>query len=67
MTPNEIKEKVNALYDEIEAALGNGTFVLNPRIAEIYNEIDKLEQECLHEFDESGQCIYCYSLKEEQQ
>lgn len=65
MTPQEIKVKVNKLYDELQKAIGDGIFVLNPRIEEIYNEIDELEEQCIHEYDENNQCIYCYHLKED--
>lgn len=66
MTPQEIKTQVDALYDEIDKALHKGIFVLNPRIAEIYDEIEKLEKQCKHEYDKYDQCIYCYHVKEEE-
>lgn len=65
MTPQEINEKVNNLYEEVEKAIGQGIFILNPRIQEIYNEIEELEGICPHEYNESGQCIYCYHDKQE--
>ena len=67
MTPQEIKEKIDGLYEEIDTALHQGIFVLNPRIAEIHNEIEKLEEICPHEFDEEGHCKFCYFTKEEQE
>lgn len=65
MTPQEIKERVDFLYNEIGEILSTGTFVLAPRIREIYDELDVIEQKCQHEYDESGECIYCYHLKED--
>jgi len=65
MTPQEIKERVDSLYDEVEKAIGQGIFVLNPRIQEIYDELEMLEEMCPHEYDELGHCIYCYHDKQE--
>lgn len=65
MTPQEIKVKVDGLYDELQKTISDGIFVLNPHIEEIYNEIDKLEEQCIHEYGENDQCIYCYHLKED--
>ena len=65
MTPQEIKEKVDALYSKIEKAIAVGIFVLNPDIAEAYDEIEKLQNQCEHEFDNNGCCKYCYGSKEQ--
>ena len=65
MTQQEIKEKIEALYDEIEESIGKGIFVLNPHITEIYEQIEELENQCPHDFDEIGQCKYCYYMKGE--
>ena len=65
MKPEEIKEKVDALYNKIEKAIAVGIFVLNPDIAEAYDEIERLQSQCTHEFDELGCCKYCYGSKEE--
>jgi hypothetical protein len=65
MTPQEIKKQVDMLYDEIDKALHQGIFVLNPRIAEIYDQITELEDQCAHEYNEHNQCKYCYHVKED--
>ena len=67
MKPEEINKKIDALYDELEDFLIKGIFVLNPRVAEINEEIDQLRSKCPHEFNEFGECIYCYYDKDEEE
>ena len=49
-----IKENVDELFNELEAAL----FVLNPKATEITEKIGKWQTNCPHEF-ENGKCKYC--------
>ena len=55
----EIKEKIDALNQEAEQLMDPTTFVLNPRISEISQEITKLQAKCQHNFV-NGICEFCY-------
>ena len=54
-----IKEKIDALNQEIEQLMDPTTFVLNPRIHKIDKEIRALQAECKHNFV-NGVCEFCY-------
>ena len=54
-----IKEKIDALNQEIEQLMDPTTFVLNPRIQEIDKEIKILQHQCRHSFVD-GICEFCY-------
>lgn len=54
-----IKEKIDALNQEIEQLMDPTTFVLNPRINEINDEIKSLQGQCKHNFV-NGICEFCY-------
>ena len=54
-----IKERIDALNQEIEQLMDPTTFVLNPRIQEIDKEIRALQAECEHNFV-NGVCEFCY-------
>lgn len=54
-----IKEKIDALNQEIEQLMDPTIFVLNPRINEINNEIKTLQAQCNHNFV-NGICEFCY-------
>ena len=53
-----IKERIDALNQEIEQLMDPTTFVLNPRIQEIDKEIRTLQAECKHNFV-NGICEFC--------
>ena len=53
-----IKERIDALNQEIEQLMDPTTFVLNPRIQEIDKEIKKLQHQCRHNFV-NGICEFC--------
>jgi prefoldin subunit 5 len=53
-----IKERIDALNQEIEQLMDPTTFVLNPRIQEIDKEIRALQAECKHNFV-NGICEFC--------
>ena len=55
----EIKMKIDALNVEAEQLMDPTTFVLNPRISEISQEITKLQAQCKHNFV-NGICEFCY-------
>lgn len=54
---SQIKEKMNSLIVELDAHLC--TFIKDPRINEIQNEMALLQEICDHEF-EKGKCKWCY-------
>lgn len=58
MTGSEIFEKVSQKRKEIEDIIDPTTFVLNPRIKELEQEINELQLMCKHCFVE-GTCIHC--------
>ena len=60
-----IKQRIDANNALIEKNLFVNTFTLNNIVADILVENKKLEEECPHEFDEDGFCIYCYKMKED--
>lgn len=62
MSPNEIKTKIEKLERELEENLDPTTFVLNARVLEIQEEIDKIRKECTHKYKD-GECIYCKKEK----
>ena len=49
-----IKERIDALNQEIEQLMDPTTFVLNPRI----QEIEELQSKCQHNFVD-GMCEFC--------
>ena len=54
----EIKAKIHALNQEIMEIFDPSSFVLNPRIAMINNEIAKLQKQCKHNYI-NGICEFC--------
>ena len=54
-----IKEKIDALNQEIEQLMDPTAFVLNPRIQEINKEVKMLQRQCEHNFV-NGICEFCY-------
>ncbi len=55
----KIKKKIDELCLEAEKLLDPTTFVLNPRISEINDEIVALQKLCEHNFVD-GVCEFCY-------
>ena len=58
----EIKEKIDQLRRELEAAYVPGIFTLNPKMVEINEQISALQNQCKHNYIE-GQCEFCYRLE----
>lgn len=54
----EIRIKMNQLSEEAERLMDPTTFVLNPRIVAINQEIEELQSKCQHHFVE-GICEFC--------
>ena len=54
----DIRIRINELSKEAESLMDPTTFVLNPRIGEINQEIEELQAKCQHHFVE-GMCEFC--------
>ena len=54
----EIRARMNELSEEAERLMDPTTFVLNPRIGEINQEIEELQSKCQHHFV-GGMCEFC--------
>ena len=54
----EIRTRMNELSEEAERLMDPTTFVLNPRIGEINQEIEELQSRCQHHFI-NGMCEFC--------
>ena len=54
----DIRIRINELSKEVESLMDPTTFVLNPRIGEINQEIEELQAKCQHHFVE-GMCEFC--------
>lgn len=64
MTGPEIKAKFDSKMKEMQDIMELEFFTLNKRVLEIREEIDDLQNNCPHEYDENGSCIYCRKEKE---
>lgn len=60
-----IKQRIDANNALIEKNLSVNIFTLNNTVSELLEYNRKLQEECPHEFDEDGFCIYCYKMKED--
>ena len=60
-----IKRRIDANNALIEKNLSVNIFTLNNTVSELLEDNRKLQEECPHEFDEEGFCIYCYKMKED--
>lgn len=58
MTGLEIYAKVQKKEAEIEALFDPSSFVLNPQIVQLENEIKELQEQCEHEYLR-GECKFC--------
>lgn len=56
---NEIRTKIDALYEQLENVVVPGTFTLNSEAVRINEEIAALQAQCKHSFVE-GQCEFCH-------
>ncbi len=54
----EIRIRMNQLSEEAERLMDPATFVLNPRMVAINQEIEELQSKCQHHFVE-GMCEFC--------
>lgn len=65
MTSEEIRQRIDQLTDQMvdEFSGSVGTFVLNARMIEYQRQIENLQNQCHHKF-ENGICIYCDKVEE---
>lgn len=63
MNGQEIKQRILFNKDRINQIYNPGIFILQEEAAQLMAEIDELQAQCEHEF-ENGKCIYC-ELEEE--
>ena len=60
----DIKRRIDLNNRLIEEALRPNQYTLNNTVAGLLLEIDSLQNQCPHEF-EDGYCIYCYLMESE--
>lgn len=58
MTQTYIAEQIKYWNKVIEDSFDPTTFVLNKKVSEAFREIEKLQNQCNHNFD-NGFCIVC--------
>ena len=61
----DIKRQIDLNNKLIEDTLKPNQFTLNNTVASLLLEIDSLQKQCPHEF-EDGYCIYCYKAEEKE-
>lgn len=59
MNPVEIRKRIDLNNKLIHDALHPNTFVLNDTVFKLLQDNHKLQEECKHEFESDGYCIYC--------
>lgn len=62
MENNSIKQKIDDLYQELDAMISSGLFVYDKHYQEIFDTIIALQDECAHKFVD-GECEYCHRLE----
>ena len=68
MATFELHNLVETKYKQLEELVVNQaeTFVYNPMIATLQNEIFELQTHCTHKWNEDGVCEICFAKKEEE-
>lgn len=59
----DIKRQIDLNNELISQALKPNQFTLNNTVASLLLEIDSLQKQCPHEY-EDGYCIYCYKSED---
>lgn len=59
MSNLEIKKRIDANNKIISKLFAPNIFTLNNTVSELLNENERLQKQCIHEY-EDGFCIYCY-------
>ena len=60
MLGQEIRKIIDDNNKKIESLVSPDFFTLNNEVADLLAENRKLQEQCTHEFDEDGVCVYCY-------
>ena len=60
MLGQEIRKIIDNNNKKIESLVSPDFFTLNNEVADLLAENRKLQEQCAHEFDEDGVCVYCY-------
>ena len=63
MNGPEIRERIISLNEELEQNIAPAFFTLNKKVEAIRDEIDTLQRQCPHEYDDAGFCIFCDKRK----
>ena len=63
MTNIELFQAVQDRKERIEELFDPTTFVLNPEVVRLEKEIEQLQSQCQHEFNEVGECEICGIVK----
>lgn len=62
MENNNIKHKIDELFQELDEMISSGLFVYDKRYQQIFDTIQALQNECAHKFVD-GECEYCHRLE----
>lgn len=65
MTGEQIKTLIEVKNQEIKELLSPNCFILNNFLRNKLVEIEELQKQCPHKWDEDGFCIYCNLLMED--
>lgn len=63
MTNSELFQAITQKRKRIEDLFDPTTFVLNPEIAKLEQEIQELQSQCKHDFTKAGECKICGIVK----
>lgn len=63
MTNLELFQAVKSRKEKIEDLFDPTTFVLNPEIVKLEQEIHELQSQCQHDFTDSNECKICGIVK----
>lgn len=58
MSPNKVRQKIDANNKKIEELFSAGQFTLNNEVQDLLNANQKLQNQCKHKYI-NGICKYC--------
>lgn len=64
MNNTEIRRKIDENNKLIKDLMSPNVFILNNTIADLIKDNQKLQEQCIHKFDD-GYCIYCDKEEED--
>jgi hypothetical protein len=59
----QIKALIDEKNNQIKEIMTPNFFALNNSVREILKEVEELQNQCPHKWDEDGFCIYCYHMR----